>query len=204
MGYFDALNGVIFRQNGTTDLQLILRTSTSGSVSDSNMVLQSAWNIDKLDGTGVSGKTLDITKAQILIIDLQFLGMGRVRVGFDIDGTIYYVHQFLNANNLSVPYMQQATLPIGMLVTASSSASTKTSYFKCATVQSEAGMLRNRGYVFSTPETTATAGNGTRVPLLAIRPKTTYNTIPNRELFVAQSVSIAVTGANAIYWELVV
>ncbi len=63
--------------------------------------------------------------------------MGRVRVGFDIDGVIYYAHQFLNANNLSVPYMQSATLPIRMVVTSTSSGSTKTSYFKCATVQSE-------------------------------------------------------------------
>ena len=30
-GYFDAANGVIFRQNGATNLQLILRTSTSGA-----------------------------------------------------------------------------------------------------------------------------------------------------------------------------
>ena len=158
-GYHDDKNGVILRQNGTTNLQLILRTSTGGSVSDANIVAQSSWNLDKMDGTGVSGKTLDITKALILVIDLQFLGMGRVRVGFDIDGSIFYVHQFLNANNLAVPYMQSATLPVGMLVTASSSGGTKTSYFKCATVQSEGGSLEQFGYPFSTPETTSTAGS---------------------------------------------
>ena len=86
--------------------------------------------------------------------------------------------------------MQQATLPIGMLVTANASAGTKTAYFKCATVQAEAGALKNRGYVFATPETQATAGNGTRVPLISIRPKLTYNSIPNRELLIAQSFSI--------------
>lgn len=205
MGYFDANNGVIFRQNGVTNLQFILRTSTSGSASDANIVAQSAWNIDKLDGTGASGKTLDITKAQILIIDLQFLGMGRVRVGFDIDGVIYYAHQFLNANSLTVPYMQSATLPIQMLITATATGSTKTSFFKCATVMSEGGALDHQGFSFSTPETTATAGNGTRVPLVSIRPKTTYNTIPNRELFILQSASLVVTGTtNPVLWELVI
>lgn len=139
VGYFDANNGVIFRQNGATNLQLILRTSTSGTPSDANIVAQSAWNIDKMDGTGASGITLDVTKAFILMIDLQFLGMGRVRVGFDIDGVIYYVHEFLNANVLAVPYMQTATLPVQMLLTATSSGSTKTCYFKCATVVSEGG-----------------------------------------------------------------
>jgi hypothetical protein len=204
MGYFDANNGVIFRQNGTTNLQFILRTSTGGSVSDANIVAQSSWNIDKLDGTGASGLTLDVSKAQILIIDLQFLGMGRVRIGFDINGVIYYAHEFLNANILSVPYMQTATLPIGMLLTATETADTKTSYFKCATVQAEGGELALFGMTFSTPETTATAGDGTRVPLLAIRPKTTFNSIPNRELFELLEINLLCTGANPVFWELVV
>lgn len=205
VGYFDANNGVILRQNGTTNYQLILRTSTGGSVSDTNIVAQSAWNIDTmLSGTGPSGKTIDFTKAQIMIIDLQFLGMGRVRVGFDIDGVLYYVHEFLNANNLTLPYMQIATLPIGMLITATSTADTKTAYFKCATVQSEGGNLSLIGNSFSTPETTATAGNGTRVPLVAIRPKTTFNSLTNRTLFELTKLNILATGADPIFWELVV
>jgi hypothetical protein len=204
VGYFDANNGVILRENGVTNFQLILRTSTGGSVSDGNIVNQDSWNIDTFDGTGASGITIDFTKAQIMVIDLQFLGMGRVRVGFDIDGVIYYAHQFLNANNLAVPYMQQATLPIQMLITASSSATTKTAFFKCATVQSESGELQSHGFVFSTPETTATAGSGTRVPLIAIRPKTTFNGIVNRELFIAQSIALVVTGGTAVFWELVI
>lgn len=205
IGYFDSTNGVILRQNGATNYQLILRTSTGGSVSDANIVAQSAWNIDTmLSGTGPSGQTIDFTKAQIMIIDLQFLGMGRVRVGFDINGILYYVHEFLNANNLAVPYMQSATLPIGMLITATETAGTKTSYFKCATVQSEGGNLSLLGNTFSTPETTATAGNGSRVPLLAIRPKTTFNSLTNRELFELLEIDILATGADPVYWELVV
>ena len=201
-GYFDAANGVIFRQNGATNLQLILRTSTGGSVSDANIVAQSAWNIDKMDGTGASGITLDITKSFILIIDLQFLGMGRVRVGFDINGVVYYVHQFLNANSLTVPYMQTATLPIGMLVTTTAGA--KTSYFKCAAVASEGGVLTDYGYRQSTPRVLATAGIGVRVPLLAIRPKTTFNGIVNREMLILNDLNFFVAGAFPVFFELVI
>jgi hypothetical protein len=204
IGYFDANNGVIFRQNGLTDLRFILRTSTSGSVSDANAVIQSSWNLDKLDGTGSSGITLDISKAFILVIDLQFLGMGRVRIGFDINGVIYYAHQFLNANSLTVPYMQSASLPIGMLITATSSATTKTSYFKCADVQSEGGDLNLLGYSFSTLEGTVTAGSGSRTHILSIRPKTTFNSITNRELFILETINLLATGANPVYWELVI
>ena len=200
--YFDNLNWVIFRQNGTTNLQFILRTSTGGSVSDANIVQQSAWNIDKMDWTWISWVTLDITKSFILIIDLQFLWMGRVRIGFDIDWVLHYCHEFINANNLSVPYMQSATLPVQMLVTALSSATTKTSYFKCATVQSEWWNLNLLWYQISTPEATVTAGNGTRAHLLSVRPKTTFNGIINRELFILNIVNLIVTGSNNVFWEL--
>lgn len=204
VGYFDAANGVILRQNGASGLQLILRTSTSGSVSNANLVNQASWNIDKMDGTGPSGITLDVTKGQIFFIDLQFLSMGRVRCGFNINGVRYYVHQFLNSNNLNVPYMQTGTLPVGMLITSTSTAATKTSSFKCATVQTEGGNIRRLGSTLSTPETTATAGNGTRVPLLSIRPKTTFNGITNRSLFIPESLTFDVTGASDVFWELVI
>ena len=201
-GYFDSANGVIFRQNGAT-LQLILRTSTSGVVSDSNIVNQSAWNIDTLDGgLNPSGVIFDVTKAFILIIDLQFLGMGRVRVGFDINGIVYYVHEFLNANYLTVPYMQSATLPIGVLVTSTTGTQTSSCSFKCATVQCEGGNINTYGLCFSTPENLATAAN--RVPLVSIRPKTTFNGVVNRSLFILNNINMFVTGATDVYWELVI
>jgi len=208
-GYFDANNGVVFRQNGTTNLQIILRTSTSGVVSDANIVNQADWNIDGLNSglnsKNPSGKTLDVTKSVIMIIDLQFLGMGRVRVGFDIDGVIYYVHQFLNANVLAIPYIQSATLPVGMLITATSTLSAKTAYFKCATVQSEGGnSLSEFGLSLSTPEVTVTAASGARTPILSIRPKTTYNGVVNRTLFILQNINMFVTGNQDVYWELCV
>jgi hypothetical protein len=147
---------------------------------------------------------LDATKVFILVIDLQFLGMGRVRVGFDIDGQIVYAHEFLNANNLITPYMQSGTLPVGMLLTATSTGSTKTCYFKCAVVQSEGGNITEYGYAFSTPEATVTAASGARTHLLSIRPKTTFNSIVNRELFRLNRMNILVTGNNPVLWELLI
>lgn len=68
-------------------------------------VEQASWNIDPMDGTGPSGKTIDWSKAQIMFMDFEWLGVGRVRVGFVIDGTIYYVHAFNNANSVTSVYM---------------------------------------------------------------------------------------------------
>lgn len=201
VGYFDSANGIFVRQNGTGGLQIIRRTSTSGSIVN-NAVDQADWNIDPFNGNGVSGITFDETKVFIMIIDLQFLGMGRVRVGFDVDGKIYYVHEFKNANSLSVPYMQTASLPVGMLLTTSGTGSVKNCYFKCASVNSEGGLAEDFAFRFSTPECTVTAGNGARTHLVSVRPKTTFNSITNRETFAVSSVDILVTGNSPVFWEL--
>lgn len=201
VGLFDTNNGIFLRQNGASGLQVVRRTSTSGSVVN-NTVDQTSWNLDTLDGNGPSGLTLDVTKVFILVIDAQFLAMGRVRIGFDIDGQVVYVHEFLNSNVLAVPYMQTLTLPVQMLVTATSTADTKTAYFKCASVSSEGGFADDIGYNFSTPEQTVTAGSGARTHILSLRPATTFNSIANRIRVRLDSIEIFVTGSNPVLWEL--
>lgn len=199
VGLFDAANGIFLRQNGTSGLQFVRRTSTSGGV-ENNTVDQTAWNLDKLDGNGPSGATLDVTKVFILVIDGQFLGMGRVRIGFDIGGQVIYCHEFLNANVLTVPYMQTLALPVQMLVSTTSAA--KTSYFKCASVSSEGGLSDDMAYQFSTPEQTVSAGSGAATHILSLRPLTTFNSITNRSLIVLNSVEIVVTGSFPVLWQL--
>ena len=69
-------------------------------------VIQSSWNIDTFNGSGPSGKTLTIANAAqtlLLVIDQEWLGVGRIRCGFIIDGVIYYGHQFLH-NGFTVQY----------------------------------------------------------------------------------------------------
>jgi alkyl hydroperoxide reductase subunit AhpC len=105
---FDANNGIFFYADGTT-LKIVRRTYVTGSAADTEKS-QSEWNGDKLDGTGKSGYTLDPTKASILFMDFEWLGMGSVRVGFVIDGKFIVAHTFYNANDLSTVYMQTANL----------------------------------------------------------------------------------------------
>jgi hypothetical protein len=200
-GYFDSANGIFFRQTSAGVLQMVRRTSTSGSIVN-NAVNQSDWSEDTLDGNGTSGITLDATKAFILVIDLQFLGMGKVRIGFNIDGAVYWAHHFRNANNLDVPYMQTATLPIQALLTASSSSGAATMYFKCAAVESEGGFNVDKGLSFSTAEGTVTAASGADTHILSLRPLTTFNSIANRILILLNEINVVVTGANPIQWKL--
>lgn len=167
---------------------------------DQNAV-QDDWNIDKLDGTGESGKTIDITKAQILVIDFQALYSGRVRFGFDIDGRIIWAHEFLTANNLEYPYIQTANLPVKIGMQTSSTV-TCDMYFHCCSVLSSGGVDETLGYEFSTPDVSVTAGSATRTHLMSIRPRTTFNSITNRIKVAIIEINIIVTGSNSVFWEL--
>ena len=102
IGYFDDDNGVILRANGTS-VQFVVRSKTTGSVVE-EVANQANWNINTFP-------ELDFSKAQILIIDLEWLGVGRVRCGFVIDGQIRYCHEFNHANNINKAYMTTAILP---------------------------------------------------------------------------------------------
>jgi hypothetical protein len=198
-GYFDDNDGVFLEQNGITDVALVRRTSTSGSPVD-NRVVQASWNLDPLNGAGPSGITLDLSKASILVIDLQWLGMGRIRVGFDIGGILVYVHEFLNANVLTVPYMKTANLPVRW---SASGNGVSDMYATCAAVISEGGTEFDRGFLFAQSSGTISAGSGVRTPIVCIRPAATYNSITNRIQINPESFAGLVLGNNPVLWEII-
>jgi hypothetical protein len=199
VGYFDDLNGVFLQQESDGTMSVVLRSSTSGGVVE-RTIPQSQFN--EL-ATGQNGILPNWSRAQIFGFDLQYLGMGRVRCGVDIDGQLIYVTEFLNANNLDVPYMQSGTLPIRIEVERTGAGDPATAYLKCAEVSSEGGTLEDFAYSFS-EEGTGTAGNNTPVHILSVRPNTTFTTndIPNRIGFILDTVDVFVTGNQAVKWQL--
>lgn len=200
IGYFDDANGLFFEQGDDGTYYTVLRSSTSGEVVE-RKIPKSEWNLID-DDTGRAGTTFNMERGQIFHFDLQFLGMGRVRYGLDIDGKMYYTTQYLNANNLSEPYMQTGTLPIRAEITAADAlAADATMHLNCSEVRSEGGSLEDFAYTFSASGT-ATAGNNTAVHILSLRPETTFNTIENRIAFILDSLDITVTGGNTVLWQL--
>lgn len=172
IGYFDASNGIFFQRTkgaSTTTNYIVRRTNTSGTPADAEQVAQDNWNVDKMDGNGVSGKTIDFTKTQILFIQLQFLGVGRVQVGFVIDGIAYVAHQFLNANSLSTVYMSTGCLPVrGEVINDSTSGGTLTMDMICTSVSSGGQGLDKLRYSISNG-TTSKSTTTTLTPIISIR-----------------------------------
>lgn len=129
VGLFDDRNGILLRASGTT-VQFVIRSFTSGAVQEV-VVDQENWNI-------FTFPTLDFSKANIFTCDLEWLGVGRVRTGFVIDGEYQYCHEFNHANALNSVYMTTAILPLTCRIEAISAAS-GTMKQVCSSVSSEGG-----------------------------------------------------------------
>ena len=174
MGLFDDNNGIFLQRNGNT-VSFVVRSSTSGSPSDSNSATQANWNIDKMDGSGLSGINLDFSKSQILIIDFEWLGVGSVRVGFVVDGNVFYCHRFNHANLISGVYMSTPNLPIRYEIENSGSGAASSIECVCSAVISEGGKedLATNLYI-STGHTAITGTKNQNNAILGIRLKSAY------------------------------
>jgi hypothetical protein len=171
-GYFGAENGVYFEVAGTTK-NLVIRKYTSGSVDDTTeKFAQASWNGDKLDGTGASGITLDVTKAQIFWTDIEWLGVGTVRCGFVVNGQFIVCHSFHHANILNKVYMTSATLPLRYELISTGPAATMRAI--CSTVMSEGG-YSNRSFTraIGTSLTGKNLSDTAYIPLVCLRMKST-------------------------------
>jgi hypothetical protein len=142
-----------------------------------------------------------LTKTQILVLDFQALYVGSVRIGFDINGIIYYAHQFNHANIISSPYIQTANLPVRVGMTSSGTV-TSTMNFICASVISEGGQEDNGSYHFAV-EGTGTAGNNTDVHILSIQPDTLFKGLTNRQTIVFEGLDLLVTGNTPVRYSVV-
>jgi hypothetical protein len=193
-GYFNGVDGIYLKTTGAAVTWEIIK---GGSVAET--VEQNSWNLDKLDGAGVSGITLDLDVAQLLVIDFLWLGVGRVRVGFLIGDKIVYVHAFDHANQHGVvePYMDTPNLPVRYDITSTGGSGTLVQI--CSTVITEGGS-EERGFVFSSDigvSVLALPATGV-VAVMAFRLKAGRLSAAIRAL----AVEIMTTTTGSIHWHL--
>ena len=175
IGYYGLSNGFYLEQAGTA-ISFVKRSVVTGSIVNTP-ILQANWNGDKLDGTGPSGLTLDLTKAQILWMDLEWLGVGSVRMGFIINGQFIVCHTFNHANIITSTYITTASLPLRYeIFNTAGTSGASTLKQVCSTVISEggyelAGLQQSAGTLITAARTFAVAG--TYYPIVSIRLKST-------------------------------
>lgn len=202
VGYFGANNGIFLQQANST-VSFIKRSYVTGSVVDTP-VNQADWNIDKLDGTGPSLLTLDLTKPQIFFSDIEWLGVGSVRCGFVINGQLIHCHSFHHANlsTANGAYMTTACLPIRYeIFNTANTANTSSLDQICSTVISEGGYeLRGRPRSIANTELADLTTAGTFYNLMSIRLKSDRLDA----IVVPKNISVFGKGNNTrIHWRIV-
>ena len=208
VGRFDDNDGVYFEQSEAGEYFIVLRSSVTGSVAEER-IPRNLWEYigpdgslvhDGFDGLGPSGITGDPTTGVILVIDLQWLGMGLVRVGFDYDGVIFWAHFFRNAGNKSTVYMRSATLPIRYEIEAVGDAA-DTFEQACSTVLREGSAKEpaRRSSVNRGNTTVDITAGGGRQAVVAVRLKSDFN----KSLIEDFTPNIIATESAEYLWELV-
>ena len=186
-------------------MSFVERSSVTGSVVETRAA-KSNWNVDKLDGDGPSGLTLDITKAQIFWMDIEWLGLGTVRLGFVIDGVFIHCHSFHHANLISSTYITTASLPLRYEIeNTGTTGSSSTLKQVCSSVISEGGYeLRGAQQAVGTPITTPTdlTTAGTYYPIISIRLKTSPDRLDAIVILTALSI-LGFTNNVAYNWRVV-
>ena len=170
IGYFGADNGIYFENDGTGNYMVLRKKLTSGAATEIR-VAQDDWNMDPFDGTGPSLRTLDISKANIFWMDIEWLGVGDVRCGFVVDGKMAIAHVFHNDNINPSTYMTTAILPLRMEIenTAATTGVTHTAKQICNTVISEGGYQKITKSKLVRRTTNATISDTAFSPIAAIR-----------------------------------
>jgi len=202
VGYYGSDNGIYIELSGS-NLNFVERTSVSGSLMETR-VPQSSWNGDKLNGSGSSNLTLDISKAQIFWMDIEWLGLGTVRCGFVINGKFIVAHSFHHANIINSTYITTASLPLRYEIknaAATSGASTLKQI--CSTAISEGGYeLRGLQQAVTIPldaPRDCTAAN-TYYPVISLKLKSGSLDA----IVILTALSMVGTGNNAVFnWRMV-
>jgi hypothetical protein len=204
MGYYNNDDGLFFELGATGAFGVTLRTSTSGTPVNI-FYEQSTWNIDTLiigNPLNPSGIHLDVSKTNIFIINFQWLGVGRIVFGLDLNGIIIPIHQILNANNKTEVYMKTGNLPVRYEVISSGGTD---STFKqiCAAVISEGGQ-DDFGFLHTVSNALSTRTFSTRQSVISVRLSNSFFSQANRVKARPYNFELVTTTATVnAYWELV-
>jgi len=179
-------------------------TTTTGVDATNTWVAQTAWNGDKLDGTGASGYTIDPTKGNVYEIGIQYLGFGAIIFKVEVvtsnsnNAEWVVVHTIKYPNSATAVSQSNPSFPFTM---AAYSAGSTTD---CSvSVGSFAGFLEGQKKMTG-PRTTyfntsgITSSTSAYTPLFTVRNDLTYAGRANQAVINMLSASGAVKSTTGL------
>lgn len=193
----NAGDGFYLEADGST-VSVVRRYMTTGTAGAEERISQANWNMDKLDGTGSSGVSLNWTKAQHFVVEYQWLGVGTIRFGFETgQNQVVWCHQIISVNTLSQSWSRTGTLPVraeiystGVLATAG-----KLTLINCVVIhEGDVGDLRGWKYFSGNSGATPKVGGlvaAAWYPVMGVRAAAT-NDLTKRARILPTSVTFSV------------
>ncbi len=137
IGPQDDNNGIFFESDAGV-IGVTVRSNDTGTPIDTTFP-QASWNVDVMDGSGVSGLNIDFTKGQIFVFDFEWFSQGRVRFGIKFGNMIRYIHNFDAGNVLAIPWASTPNLPLRYQMITTGDSGVNSMRVICTAVISEGG-----------------------------------------------------------------
>lgn len=170
-------------------------------------IARANWNLDKLDGTGPSGLTLDLTKGVSYVIEYVWHGTQGLRFGVNYFDRIVWCHDLKYTGTLSEPFSRNAILPLRAQIINTGAVGSPGGEMQIGPVSFNiyGGQADGDSYVFASGNKTSpvnVASGAVPTYLLAARPAATVAGAINRAVLVPLSFDMLAT--DVIYYEVVV
>ena len=198
VGFFSDNDGIFYYTDGL-EMGVCRRSSIGGVIVD-NKVSSINFSHDNVDGTGEL-PILDITKTLIFGMDMQYLGVGRVRFYVDHAGVLHKVHEMLHDNILDLPYLKNPAAPFRYEIENTAvTASASTLKWICSVVMSEGDKkIPSTTRSVDSGNSLVTVSSASLTPVLSIRLKSAFN----RATILPSNLDVHVTTNDDVKWALI-
>ena len=213
VGQYTTFNGWYWKNSGGSFYVGYRNSSFEGSGTIETNIAQADWNFDKLDGTGPSeldffsgSATLSLTNTIVFYIRYVWHGGNGIEFGVEYFNRKIPVHRVIHSGSDSKPFARSAILPFRLDITNNgvlSAASTQ--YLGPISYDVHGGAINEAGYRYSYAMgnvTKAVTSTVTYTNILAVRCKSTINSINNRGILTLQDV--AISASDQIYYEVLI
>jgi hypothetical protein len=180
IGLFNTSHGMFWELDNSGNLNVVVRkASSTGSIYD-DRVASTAFNIDKLDGTGPSKfniSTAGLDKYYTFWFDFVGGRTGRIRFGMGTPSGAQIVHQFSYAGTNTTPSITSTSLPIRVEVYNNTVQGSSPSIQMAGQVFNQESAKRFQGSIATGNSVVGWASTATLQPLLGVslRPTAPFN-----------------------------
>ena len=173
----------------------------AGVADVNNWTYQEDFNIDKLDGTGTSGITLDFTKLNIFQISFRWLGAGEMRFACENPNTgdMMYFHHIRYSNRNTDVSLDNPSFKLGYVAANLSASTIPDLVVRGGSMAAfNEGMVRDTAYPSSIGSTKTSLGTNTWHHILSIKSPLVFTNKVNLKNMIIERLSVAFQGNDPL------